>query len=44
MGNLGSVEAEPVPSHGRGHSALVVLPPLACVFLKPDRGPGGLEE
>ena len=39
MGNLGSVGAEPVPSHGRAHSALVVLPPLACVFLQPHGSP-----
>jgi 1,4-alpha-glucan branching enzyme len=44
MGNLGSIVSEPVPSHGRAHSALVLLPPLACVFLRPDRGSGGLKE
>jgi 1,4-alpha-glucan branching enzyme len=38
MGNLGRVEAEDVPWHGREHSARIVLPPLACVFLKPGGG------
>jgi 1,4-alpha-glucan branching enzyme len=36
MGNLGRVRAEAVPWHGREHSARVVLPPLASVFLRPD--------
>jgi 1,4-alpha-glucan branching enzyme len=36
MGNLGRVRAEAVPWHGRAHSASVVLPPLAAVFLRPD--------
>jgi 1,4-alpha-glucan branching enzyme len=35
MGNLGRVEAESVPWHGRSHSARIVLPPLATVFLRP---------
>ena len=35
MGNLGGVEAESIPWHGRPHSAQVVLPPLAAVFLRP---------
>ena len=35
MGNLGIVRAEDVPTHGRAHSATVVLPPLACLFLRP---------
>jgi 1,4-alpha-glucan branching enzyme len=35
MGNLGRVTAEPAPWHGREHSARIVVPPLACVFLKP---------
>ena len=35
MGNLGRVRAEPRPWHGRDHSAQIVLPPLACVFLRP---------
>ncbi|MGF9691614.1 1,4-alpha-glucan branching protein GlgB [Rhizobium sp. 0TCS1.26] len=34
--NLGNVEArsEPQPSHGRDHSILVTLPPLATIYLK----------
>lgn len=34
MGNLGGVHATPVPSHGRLHSVVITLPPLAVVFLK----------
>jgi len=33
-GNLGGVDAAPVPSHGRTHSLYLTLPPLAAVFLK----------
>ena len=35
MGNLGRVDAEPTPWHGRDHSAQIVLPPLAIVVLLP---------
>ncbi|MFW6089512.1 MAG: alpha amylase C-terminal domain-containing protein, partial [Gemmatimonadota bacterium] len=38
-GNLGSVEAAPVPSHGRRRSLTLTLPPLGIVFLKPDGTP-----
>jgi 1,4-alpha-glucan branching enzyme len=34
QGNLGGLEAAPVPMHGRGHSLNLTLPPLAVVFLK----------
>ncbi len=34
MGNLGAVQAEPVPMHGRDFSLPLLLPPLAAVFLK----------
>jgi 1,4-alpha-glucan branching enzyme len=34
QGNLGGVEATPVPFHGRQHSCVLVLPPLGAVFLK----------
>jgi 1,4-alpha-glucan branching enzyme len=34
-GNLGGVEAEPVPWHGRPASAALTIPPLAAVFLAP---------
>lgn len=34
QGNLGGVEAMPVPMHGRRHSASMTLPPLGAVFLK----------
>jgi 1,4-alpha-glucan branching enzyme len=33
-GNLGGVEAAPVPMHGRMHSLTLTLPPLAAVYLK----------
>ncbi|MBZ5587155.1 MAG: 1,4-alpha-glucan branching protein GlgB [Acidobacteriia bacterium] len=34
MGNLGAVQAEAVPRHGRASSLSLLLPPLAAVFLK----------
>jgi 1,4-alpha-glucan branching enzyme len=34
MGNAGMVHAEPIPSHGRGNSLALTLPPLAALFLK----------
>jgi 1,4-alpha-glucan branching enzyme len=33
-GNLGGVDAMPVPLHGRSHSLTVTLPPLASLFFK----------
>jgi len=36
VGNLGVVEAEPIPWHGLDHSATVALPPLAVLWLRPD--------
>jgi 1,4-alpha-glucan branching enzyme len=35
QGNLGGVEAAPVPSHGRPFSLSLTLPPLGAVFLRP---------
>jgi 1,4-alpha-glucan branching enzyme len=35
MGNLGGVAAAPVEAHGRAHSLVLTLPPLAVLFLKP---------
>ncbi|MBC7359212.1 MAG: 1,4-alpha-glucan branching protein GlgB [Desulfacinum sp.] len=35
LGNLGGVEAEPVPFHGRPYSLSITLPPLAAVLFKP---------
>jgi 1,4-alpha-glucan branching enzyme len=35
QGNLGGVEAAPVPFHGRPYSLTITLPPLATVFLSP---------
>ncbi len=34
QGNLGGVEAAPIPSHGRPYSLTLTLPPLATVFFK----------
>ena len=33
-GNLGGVEAVPIPLHGRSHSVTLTLPPLSILFLK----------
>ena len=38
MGNLGGVEAAPVPAHGRYHSLNLTLPPMAVVMLKREGG------
>ncbi len=35
QGNLGAVEAAPIPLHGRPYSLTITLPPLATVFLGP---------
>lgn len=36
MGNLGGVEATPIPFHNRPYSLELTLPPLAILFLKSD--------
>ncbi len=36
MGNLGGVEAQPVPWHGRPRLATLTVPPLGCLFLGPE--------
>jgi 1,4-alpha-glucan branching enzyme len=36
QGNLGGVEAEAVPSHGRPCSLNITLPPLAALFFEPS--------
>jgi len=33
-GNLGGLEANPLPAHGRHHSLLLTLPPLAALMFK----------
>jgi 1,4-alpha-glucan branching enzyme len=38
QGNMGGVEASPVPSHGRPFSLDLTLPPLAAIFLKSSGG------
>jgi 1,4-alpha-glucan branching enzyme len=34
QGNMGGVEAAPLPAHGRMHSLSLTLPPLSVVYLK----------
>ncbi|MGA9545261.1 MAG: alpha amylase C-terminal domain-containing protein, partial [Candidatus Sulfotelmatobacter sp.] len=34
VGNLGGVNAEDEPAHGRPHSLKLTLPPLSALFLK----------
>jgi 1,4-alpha-glucan branching enzyme len=34
QGNLGAVEALPVPMHGRRSSVLLTLPPLSVILLR----------
>jgi 1,4-alpha-glucan branching enzyme len=38
-GNLGGVEAAPIPMHGKSHSLTLSLPPLGVLFLKRDAPP-----
>jgi 1,4-alpha-glucan branching enzyme len=40
LGNLGVVNARPVPSHGYPASADLVLPPLSALYLQADSGEG----
>lgn len=35
QGNLGNVEAAPIPTHGRGQSLSLTLPPLGILIFKP---------
>jgi 1,4-alpha-glucan branching enzyme len=39
QGNIGGVEAVPVPFHGQPYSLNLVIPPLGLLFLKMDRKP-----
>ena len=39
QGNLGTLEAAPVPFHGMSHSLNLTLPPLSAVFLRPAKDP-----
>jgi 1,4-alpha-glucan branching enzyme len=39
LGNMGGVEAQPVPSHGRPRTLALTAPPLACVVLSPVETP-----
>ncbi|MEA2601950.1 MAG: 1,4-alpha-glucan branching enzyme [Acidobacteriota bacterium] len=38
VGNLGGVEAEAMPKHGRTHSVSLTLPPLGVLFLQREAG------
>jgi 1,4-alpha-glucan branching enzyme len=39
MGNLGGIEAEPIPWQGQPFSAEITLPPLAALWLVPEEPP-----
>lgn len=39
QGNMGGVEAAPIPIHGRPYLLNLILPPLAVVFFKSEGGP-----
>jgi 1,4-alpha-glucan branching enzyme len=39
QGNIGGVEASPIPYHGHPYSLNLVLPPLGLLFLKQEREP-----
>jgi 1,4-alpha-glucan branching enzyme len=36
IGNLGGVEAHPVPNHAMSHTLTLSVPPLGCLFLAPQ--------
>jgi hypothetical protein len=40
VGNQGGADTEDIQKHGYEHSVSLVLPPLACLVLKLDRGSG----
>jgi 1,4-alpha-glucan branching enzyme len=37
QGNMGGVEAVPIPVHGRPYSLTITVPPLSAVFFKPGQ-------
>ena len=37
VGNLGGVASHPLPNHGMPHTLTLTVPPLACLFLQPQR-------
>ena len=39
QGNMGGVDAAPIPLHGRKWSVTLTLPPLGALFLVNDEGP-----
>jgi 1,4-alpha-glucan branching enzyme len=36
VGNLGAVQAEPLSWRNRSHTVRITVPPLACLFFRPD--------
>ncbi|MEO6352418.1 MAG: alpha amylase C-terminal domain-containing protein, partial [Burkholderiaceae bacterium] len=36
QGNMGGVEAAPIAVHGRSHSLMLTLPPLAVAYFKAE--------
>ncbi len=36
VGNLGGVRSRPLPNHGMDHTLTLTVPPLACVYLRPQ--------
>jgi len=44
MGNMGGIEASPLPLHGRSHSLALTLPPLAAVFLEKRQAPAAVRQ
>jgi 1,4-alpha-glucan branching enzyme len=36
QGNMGGIDAVPIPLHGRKWSVMMTLPPLGAVFLKSE--------
>lgn len=37
VGNAGTVQSEPVPWQGRPHSVVITVPPLAALYLRPEK-------
>ncbi len=44
QGNMGGMEAAPIPSHGKFHSLSLTLPPLSVLFLKATRDAASTKE
>ena len=37
VGNLGGVATHPLPNHGMPHTITLTVPPLASIYLQPQR-------